>query len=430
MAAPATAVEDLPTAPGRIPGLGHAPALIRSRLRFLGSLPRIGPVVRVDLPGRYCCAVTEPDLVREIAADGASFGRARSLAEEERAAGNRATAVRARNGYRAGWPATGASEHLAALRTECERIARIWAESTGLDAAREMNALVLATMDRTLLAGRLRSSDVAQIHRLLPEIRRGAVLRTLLPAGIAGFPPVQRRLARARVELQSIVDAILARDAESGGADPVAALGRGRARSGSSDLHRDVLDTALAATSGTAAVLAWALHELAQHPDLQGRLHRELDEVLAGGPVTPDALDALVRTRRIVTEVLRLYAVPLVARRCLRDVQIGGIAFPETSELLCSPHALHRDPEHHLRPHLFDPDRWMSGAAPGTGTFLPFGLGGAGSADEELVHRECAVALATLLAHLRVVPVHRHRVRATIGGSVAPDAIPLGVLRR
>src|SRR5699024_4899920 len=146
-----------------------------------------------------------------------------------------------------------------------------------LDAAREMNALVLATMDRTLLAGRLRRCDVAQIHRLLPEIRRGAVLRTLLPGGAAGFPPVKRRLARAGSEMQFIVDAILARDPEGGGADPIAALGPVRARSGSQDLHREVLDTALAATSGTAAVLAWTLHELAQHPDMQDRLHRELD---------------------------------------------------------------------------------------------------------------------------------------------------------
>ncbi|MBE9375338.1 cytochrome P450 [Saccharopolyspora sp. HNM0983] len=429
MLASTSAIEDLPTAPGRLPGLGHAAALLRSRLRFLDSLHRCGPLVRVDLPGLRCWAVTSPELVHEIAADADSFGRGVSLAEEERVAGRRATAVHGRT--RTAWSDPAASGWLDAVREAGADIARRWADAPRVDVLRAMDELVLSAIDRAVLAGRLGQRDTAEIHRLLPDIRRDAVLRTLLPEGLARLPTAtHRRVARAGRDLQSLVDDVLCRAPARGSADPIAALTRGRARGGPADLRRDIVDTVFATTSGTAATLAWTLHELARRPELQDRLHRELDEVLDGGPATADVLDSLVRTRRILTEVLRLYAVPLVARRCRREVVLGGVRFPEGSELLCSPHAVHRDPEHYLRPDLFDPDRWLAGGAPVDGAFLPFGTGGQRCSGDQVVYRECLVALAALLARRRVVPAAGARVRTTAGGSVVPSGLRLAVLPR
>lgn len=93
-------------------------------------------------------------------------------------------------------------------------------------------------------------------------------------------------------------------------------------------LRDDLVTMLIAGHETTAAVLTWALFQLAQHPASLAALRAELDEVLPGGraPVYGD-VPRLLRTRLAVAESLRLYPQPpILIRRALEEVQLprGG----------------------------------------------------------------------------------------------------------
>lgn len=76
----------------------------------------------------------------------------------------------------------------------------------------------------------------------------------------------------------------------------------------------------------SAMLLAFALHELAEHPSVQRRLQAELDEVApgnAGELVQPAALDALKYAEAILYETLRLHpAMPALFKRCTQSFML------------------------------------------------------------------------------------------------------------
>lgn len=134
----------------------------------------------------------------------------------------------------------------------------------------------------------------------------------------------------------------------------------------------------LAGTGTVSASLAWALYEISRRPDVQRRIHDELDTVLAGRPPGIEDLPALVHTRRVLTEVLRLHPPSwLLMRRAVRPVTLGGVSLSPGAEVFFSPYALHHDPQLYENPDDFDPERWSHGDAAKSSrhTYLPFGAG-------------------------------------------------------
>src|SRR5437899_3203744 len=83
-------------------------------------------------------------------------------------------------------------------------------------------------------------------------------------------------------------------------------------RPGAVQTDAEIGDTVVAVflggTETTAVALAWALDLLARHPDIEQRLHTEVDTVLHGLPATYAELDRLELTGRIITESLRMYS--------------------------------------------------------------------------------------------------------------------------
>jgi cytochrome P450 len=69
---------------------------------------------------------------------------------------------------------------------------------------------------------------------------------------------------------------------------------------------RDEVMTLLLAGHETTA-LTWTWYLLSEHPDVEQRLHAELETVLGGQPPTVDHLDDLAYTRMVIQEALRLY---------------------------------------------------------------------------------------------------------------------------
>jgi cytochrome P450 len=95
----------------------------------------------------------------------------------------------------------------------------------------------------------------------------------------------------------------------------------------------------------TSATLTWIWYLLSEHPEVEQRLHDEVDRVLGGQPPTVDRLDDLPYTRMVIQETMRLYPPAFfVIRHTIADDEIGGYPVPANSFIFLMSHAVHRHP--------------------------------------------------------------------------------------
>ncbi|WP_239576530.1 cytochrome P450 [Archangium primigenium] len=110
----------------------------------------------------------------------------------------------------------------------------------------------------------------------------------------------------------------------------------------------------------TARTLAFLWYALSQNPEVERRLHAELDAVLGDAPPTISDLKKLPYTLQVVKEVLRLYpAAPMYARDAIADDTLDGVHIPQGTRTIIFTYATHRHPDFWEAPERFDPDRWL-----------------------------------------------------------------------
>jgi cytochrome P450 len=198
---------------------------------------------------------------------------------------------------------------------------------------------------------------------------------------------------------------------------------------------RDQCLTLLIAGHETAATaLSWTWHLLGQHPHVEERLHREVDQVLGGRRPRLDDLDALPYTQQVVSEAMRLYPpVWVVGRTAAEDVEIGGHAIPAGATVYLSQYVLHRDARFFEDPERFDPDRWRPERKKDLSKFayFPFGVGPRICIGKQFAWMETVVVLALLASRWRAVPVEDHEVRPIARLTLRPaDGVRMRLYRR
>jgi cytochrome P450 len=164
-------------------------------------------------------------------------------------------------------------------------------------------------------------------------------------------------------------------------------------------LRDQVLTLLLAGHDTTALALTWAWVLLSRHPEVEARLHDELDQVLASGPPSPADLPQLKYTDAIVTETLRLYPTAwAIAREAIRDTQIGGSPVAKGTTILIVPWVMHRDARFFEEPDTFRPERWLDGLADRLPrlAYLPFGGGQRVCIGSSFAQIEATLILSTL----------------------------------
>jgi cytochrome P450 len=162
------------------------------------------------------------------------------------------------------------------------------------------------------------------------------------------------------------------------------------------DLRDELMTLLLAGHETTAALLAWAIHELARAPGLQDRLAEGGDEL----------------TDAVINEALRLWPpVPLVLRKLRVPLSIGGRDYPAGATLAPCMLILHRRPDLWPKPDAFSPERFLGGRRPAPGTFLPFGGGVRRCVGAAFAQFEARIVLGELVRTLRLeAPARREPV--------------------
>jgi cytochrome P450 len=165
----------------------------------------------------------------------------------------------------------------------------------------------------------------------------------------------------------------------------------------------------MAGFDSTSVTIAFALFELAKHPEIQEIAYSEVvNEIGDLEIITAEDCKKLKYIEQIIYETLRLFPpVPIfLQRECKETVTIKGITIPKGTLVETPPWVLHRDPEYWPEPNNFNPDRF----APENQTedqkfaFAPWGLGPRMCIGARFALIEATTALARIVRSYRIVP--------------------------
>jgi cytochrome P450 len=435
------------TAWGRRPLSGHGRRLNRDTLAFLRELRGYGPMVRIHIGPRPVYVVNSPELIREVLAvqargfdKGAMFDTLRKPLGNGLITSTGEHHHRQRRLIQPGFHAE-RIERYTTIMAECSAaLAGRWKPGQDVDLTREIDRLVLDIMLRTLFA----TDPGPELHAAVREwltVKYRSMRLALSPFQawaerlplLPGWRPADGGpLERLRAEQLRLIARYRADGTDRGDLLSMLLLARTPDGTGMTDdeVADEVVTFFLAGTGTVSASLAWAVHEVCRHPEVERRLRHEVDTVLAGRPPGFADLRRLRYTRRILTETLRLHPVAwLSMRRTVRPLDIGGLALPAGTNVWFSPYALHRDAALYEAPDRFAPDRWPDDPSvkPPRGTYLPFGAGNRLCVGEEFAWAELAIALATFVGRWRLVPAAGEPVRTLVGTVIRPDRLPVGV---
>jgi cytochrome P450 len=432
-----------PTGPKGHLLMGVLPRVRRDTLGFLAEVPRVyGPVARYRLGPLQSYLVSHPDgvkrvlqdhvanytkdhvsycMVRWIAGNGLVTSQGDFWLRQRRLA--QPAFHRQRIGAMAGLMTQATNELL-------ERWADVAAQGKPLKVGPEMMGLTLRIVGDALFGANMAQTTavVGQAFdvlsaQIVDRFRTFNILPPILPTRtdrmfrasmktlrgvVQGFITERRQSSEDRGDLLSMF--MLARDEETG------------AQMDDQQLVDEALTMMVAGHETTATTLSWVWALLHQHPEVEARLHAEVDSALGGRTPGLEDLPRLPYVRMVVDEALRLYPpVYVLSRKVLKDDELCGFRIRGGASVDISPYATHRLTEFWEEPEQFRPERFAPEQAAERPRFayFPF-LGGP---------RQCiGNAFALMEAQLIIACVaQRFRLRMVPGYTPTPE--PLVTLR-
>jgi cytochrome P450 len=273
------------------------------------------------------------------------------------------------------------------------------------------------------------SNDADTVGHAFTTVTARISRYALLPFPPLWFPtPRNRRLSAGLNTLNSIVYSLINKRREQlvdgDGPDLLGMLLSARDEEtglgmGDQQLRDEVMTLLFAGHETTAVTLTWTWYLLSQYPEVERRLHAELDTVLAGQRPSLEHLEALPYTRMVIQEAMRLYP-PIFGftRFALSSDEIGGYALPANSVVSLSPYWTHRHPAFWEDPEAFDPERFTPERSAGRPRFayFPFGGGPRQCIGNHFAMMEAQLVLATIAQRysLRLVPGHQVEVEVLL----------------
>lgn len=175
------------------------------------------------------------------------------------------------------------------------------------------------------------------------------------------------------------------------------------------DIKGLMVDIVYAGSDTTSSVLAWYILYIVLHPEVQKRIHEELDEVVGKGrlPRWQDAKN-LPYLQASICEVLRLSRVlPVYGTNAIRDTVIGGYHIPKDTYVALHINHIHFDEKEWPEPHSFKPERFLKEDGSFVGWtakhgFIPFGLGRRDCPGQPLARIMLCLFASALLQHFSI----------------------------
>ncbi|WP_040833974.1 cytochrome P450 [Nocardia brevicatena] len=440
---------EIPTAPGARPVVGHLLPFLKQPFTFLSQLPEYGDLVKIRLGPKTAVVICDPGLTRKVLIDDRTFDKGGLFLEREREWLGESVATCTHNKHRHKRRLAQPAFHLKRLvdyaHTMTTQIASVvdgWHSGRVLDVCPEMFTITSRVFGAAMFSSTLPAGVLHEVIGDLTATFDGTFQRTLLPDAISRLPiPGTRRYNHANRRLRKTMNGIIADRRASGidNGDLLSALltVHDRESDAPGTIDDDVSDAVVtffvAGTETTSSALAWVLYVLAQHPDIEARLHAEVDTVLAGRQPEYSDLERLKFASSIVTETLRLYPPAWFFTRKVTaaGVELGPYELPVGSTVALSPYLIHRQADLYDEPDRFDPDRWLpERTAPPPGALLPFGGGARKCIGEAFGMTEVVLALVIIASRWRLQVVPEKRMRPPLSVSLVPGGLHLRVVDR
>jgi len=400
--------------------MGDLLAFGANRLGFLTGLARTqGDVARLRLGPYDGWLLTHPDQVHEVlvtSADrfkkGPVLQRARVVLGDGLLTSDAETHHRHRRLVQPAFHSKRIAGYAETMIEQAAVATERWAPGVPIDIHAETVRITLESAGRTLLGTDVDDHDVATVERALADLLSAYKL-AFLPFGwrlqALPFGPA-RRLHRGRDALHGLVDRVVAqrRAAGADAGDLLSALvhGDGSERLSDAEIRDHAVTLLLAGHETTANALAFAFHLLAGEPDVEARLHAEVDEVLgADDRPRPEDVERLELCRAVFAEAMRLYPPAwLMGREAIADYPVNGSTVKAGDLALLSQWVTHRDARWWPDPERFLPDRWLDGSAKDRPrwAYFPFGAGLRRCIGEGFAWTEGVLALATITRRWRL----------------------------
>jgi cytochrome P450 len=423
-----------PRGPKNPPIVGHLYAFRSNPLSFLIKAAReYGDLVYFKVAKQNMYLVNHPDYVREILVTNQNnFMKSRALQRSKMLLGEGLLTsegqyhLRQRRLVQPAFHRERLAGDAAAMSETAVRVRDRWQAGSSMDVSVEMAKLTLSVVAKTLFSADVESeaseigqamTAVLQMFRFLllpfseqlsklplPSIRRFEKARAKLDATIYGLIRERRKSGVDTGDLLSML--LLSQDAEKNDEEKDSV--------GMSDkqVRDEALTLFLAGHETTANALTWTWYLLSQNPEVERRLHAEIDAVLGGrAPMLAD-VGELRYTEMVLAEALRLYPPAwAIGRMAKGDFELDGVEIAAGSICILSPYLVQRDARWFPDPEKFDPERWTTEARDSRPKFAyyPFGGGARVCIGERFAWMEGVIVLAAIAQkwRLRLVPGQR-----------------------
>ncbi|WP_280465031.1 cytochrome P450 [Nocardia brasiliensis] len=434
--------------PGRIPLLGHAIQFRTRPFEFLASLPLRGDLVRVRFGPRPVYVATHPDVVWEVLVDSRTYDKGGPVFEKARyylrnglATSTFETHKRQRRTMNPLFHHSRLPLYVKVAGKVTANAIEAWTDGQIIDVTDAMFAMTTRTTALTLANAAMNEAIIDEVSRLYADITEGVYTRTVAPFNLLTRLPTRAThryigaCARMREIAEMIIDAYHRDPVDHG--DMLSVLIAARNDDGTpidpEELKDQVIILITGAVETLGTALAWTVHLLAEHPDIERQVHDEALRILGNRPATWDDVAQLSLTTRVVTESMR--ACPptwMLTRETTREATLAGHRLPAGSTVMFSPYMIHHRDDLYPDPDRFDPDRWLpeNAAQRPRGAFIPFAGGGRVCIAERLSIAEASAMLATILAHWQLQAIPHANVRPVLRAILRPNELRMKVARR
>src|SRR5918911_1061038 len=326
-----------PPSPRRQPIMGHLIGFRRDPLNFLlDAAAEYGDLVHLKFGPQDIFFINHPDTVRDVlVTNNRNFTKSRGLEMAKRFLGEGLLTSEGefhRRQRRLAQPAF----HHKRIQAYADVMARYgarhrerWQDGQTLDISQEMMSLTLAIVGKTLFDADVEGEARAIGGALTDIMHMFDRITTPFPWLLEMLPlPSNFRFARARARLDETIYRIIneRRAAGEDRGDLLSMLllatdseGDG-AGMNDQQLRDEAMTIFLAGHETTANALTWTWYLLAGHPEVEARLHEEIDAVLEGRLPTADDFPRLRYAETVLAEAMRLYPPAwAIGRRAITD---------------------------------------------------------------------------------------------------------------
>ena len=418
-----------PPGPKRRLPFSNLIAYRRSPLEFFQHLARqYGDISLFRIGPQPACLLNHPDLIKDVlVTNHANFEKGLVLKRAKRLLGEGLLTSEGdfhRRQRRLSQPAfhrQRIASYADVMVDYALRASESWHDGQTVDLSEEMMRLTLGIVGKTLFDADVESESgevgaaMTTVMELfdtltmpffevlsklpLPQLRRFDAARTRLDQIIFKMVADRRNRGIDRGDLLSML--LLAQDDEEDGGTMT-----------DEQLRDELMTIFLAGHETTANALTWTWYLLSQHPEVESKLHQEIESVIGSRRPSFGDVAQLRFTEMVLYESMRLYPPAWAIGRLAKvDCDIGGYFVPRKSVVVVSQFVMHRDERYYQDPLAFDPQRWIPELRETRPPFsyFPFGGGPRRCIGEGFAWMEGILLMATLAQRwrFRLVPYHR-----------------------